>query len=226
MNSNVRKYFRIRIIQFFYVQFYLYIYFKFILGAAKWLTKHCDNECAAGWLTSDDDESTGRNKRVTKTNALMLALMNAHIKLATECFMTDVDDHRDPVTMLDVKWDVVLSESQFEVLMPKLLIRHVMEHLTEYAPSNEFHFSLFIKMFRVFCEDSTKSLETFFNYAINSFFESLRNRTLRDGMTDVDLVYKLVQFCALLNIAKENHKLMRQAIEVGFKPTLTLILNP
>ena len=171
---------------------------------------------AAKWKARDGN---------VKENAMMMALMNAHIELATECFMSDVDDDRAPVTMLDADWSDVLSLDNFDRLMPRLLRRNVMESLAKHAADNNFHFSLFMHMFQVYCMDSTKSLETFLKFGITCFFEHLRSRTLRDGMTDVDIVHKLVQVSCLFLTAKSNHPLMRGAIQEYYDNLDEMIAN-
>ena len=162
-----------------------------------------------------------------ESTALSLALSNAHIDLATECFMTDVNDMGERVSMLDVSYEEChLNPKTITCfLSEKLLERKVMSSLTKYAPTYNFHYSLFMKIFKDYCEDSNKSLELFLNYAITSFFENFRGRKLREGMTDVDIIYKLVNFCAFLKIAMESHSLIRDKIEEYYDLIDTMIAN-
>lgn len=175
---------------------------------------------AGKWHKSEQDQIDDLPK-----NAMILAIMNGHIDLATECFMEDKDEHGRTLNMFDAEIEEVLSEDDLDLLAKKFSDIELQDKLLRLAAQYNFHFNLFIKLFNKF-----QNLNVVLNIGLKRFFEYFRDRKLRAGEYDQDYVFKMTNILAAINGARATHPLeiteLQQCYDLVYKVQEAIFDSP
>ena len=179
-------------------------------GASRWIRKKEKVSKLHAYYDENNTIWTDENNSIW-TNAFYMAMMNGHINIATDFFMKmtkyqkNVDDSVSSTVyqMYNKAPHDILTEDQLGTLALVYADTDALTALLEYAVKHDFHFNLFIELFKRF-----SYLNSILNIGLRKYFELLRNERIKDReRSDIDLTHKFTQILSELKQIQTSHPL-------------------